>query len=100
VLTHRTTAGIEYGCVEGKKIWTHIGAVWPNKSGQGLNLTWDYLPLGDGLTVMPRMIRKVVRLHRPRYNPEYRAHCHENSQRHVVYCYGQSERHWYCYCRN
>src|SRR5947209_20426855 len=36
----------------GKKIWTRIGAVWPNKSGKGFNLTWDYLPLGDGLTVM------------------------------------------------
>ena len=33
---------------QGKKIWTRIGAVWPNKSGKGLNLTWDYLPLGDG----------------------------------------------------
>src|SRR5215475_1328717 len=37
---------------QGKKIWTRIGAVWPNKSGKGFNLTWDYLPLGDGLTVM------------------------------------------------
>jgi len=37
---------------DGKKIWTRIGAVWPNKSGKGYNLTWDYLPLGDGLTVM------------------------------------------------
>jgi hypothetical protein len=36
----------------GKKIWTRIGAVWPNKTGKGFNLTWDYLPLGDGLTVM------------------------------------------------
>jgi hypothetical protein len=27
---------------EGKKIWTRIGAVWPNKSGKGFNLTWDY----------------------------------------------------------
>jgi hypothetical protein len=37
---------------DGKKIWTRIGAVWPNKSGKGFNLTWDYLPLGDGITVM------------------------------------------------
>ena len=37
---------------QGKKIWTRIGAVWPNKSGKGFNLTWDYLPLGDGVTVM------------------------------------------------
>ena len=37
---------------DGKKIWTRIGAVWPNKSGKGFNLTWDYLPLRDGLTVM------------------------------------------------
>jgi len=29
----------------GKKIWTRIGAVWPNKSGKGFNLMWDYLPL-------------------------------------------------------
>src|SRR5712691_4272420 len=29
----------------GKKIWTRIGAVWPNKSGKGFNLTWEYLPL-------------------------------------------------------
>jgi len=28
-----------------------IGA-GPNKSGKGLHLTWDSLPLGDGLTVM------------------------------------------------
>jgi hypothetical protein len=34
------------------KIWTRIGAVWPSKSGKGFNLTWDYLPLGDGVTVM------------------------------------------------
>ena len=37
---------------DGKKIWTRIGAVWASKSGKGFNLTWDYLPLGDGLTVM------------------------------------------------
>ena len=37
---------------QGKKIWTRIGAVWPNKSGKGFNLTWDYQPLGDGITVM------------------------------------------------
>jgi hypothetical protein len=37
---------------DSKKIWTRIGAVWANKSGKGFNLTWDYLPLGDGLTVM------------------------------------------------
>jgi hypothetical protein len=37
---------------DSKKIWTRIGAVWPNKSGKGFNITWDYLPLGDGLTVM------------------------------------------------
>jgi hypothetical protein len=37
---------------QGKKIWTRIGAVWPNKNGKGFNLTWDYVPLGDGLTVM------------------------------------------------
>jgi len=37
---------------DSKKIWTRIGAAWPNKSGKGFNLTWDYLPLGDGLTVM------------------------------------------------
>lgn len=36
----------------GKKIWTRIGAVWPNKSGKEFNLTWDYLPLGDGVTAM------------------------------------------------
>jgi hypothetical protein len=23
---------------QGKKIWTRIGAVWPNKSGKGFNL--------------------------------------------------------------
>jgi hypothetical protein len=37
---------------DSKKYWTRIGAVWPNKTGKGLNLSWDYLPLGDGLTVM------------------------------------------------
>ena len=37
---------------DSKNIWTRIGAVWPNKNGQGFHLTWDDLPLGDGLTVM------------------------------------------------
>jgi hypothetical protein len=37
---------------QGKKIWTRISAVWSNKSGKGFNLTWDYLPLEDGITVM------------------------------------------------
>jgi hypothetical protein len=36
----------------GKKIWTRVGAAWPNKSGKGFNLTWEYLPLGEGITVM------------------------------------------------
>ena len=35
-----------------KNIWTRVGAAWPNKSGKGFNLTWEYLPLGDGVTVM------------------------------------------------
>ena len=29
-----------------------IGAAWPSKSGKGFNITWEYLPLGDGVTVM------------------------------------------------
>ena len=37
---------------DGKKIWTHIGAAWPNKSSNGFNISWDYVPLGDGVTVM------------------------------------------------
>ena len=37
---------------DGKKIWTRVGAAWSNKSGKGFNLTWEYLPLGDGVTVM------------------------------------------------
>ena len=37
---------------DSKNIWTRIGAVWPNKNGKGFHLTWDYLPLGDGLTVI------------------------------------------------
>jgi hypothetical protein len=36
----------------GKKIWTRIGAVWSSKSGKGFSITWDYLPLEDGVTVM------------------------------------------------
>jgi hypothetical protein len=52
---------------DGKKIWTRIGAVWANKSGKGFNLTWDYLPLGDGLTVM-LPFDKVERLHLLRYS--------------------------------
>ena len=35
---------------DSKKIWTRIGAAWPNKSGKGFNLSWDYLPGGDGPT--------------------------------------------------
>jgi len=37
---------------DGKKIWTRIGAAWPNKSSNGFNISWDYVPLGDGVTVM------------------------------------------------
>jgi hypothetical protein len=44
-----TTAG-EQG--EKRGVWTRVGAAWPNKSGKGFNLTWDYIPLRDGLTVM------------------------------------------------
>ncbi len=36
----------------GKKIWTRIGAAWPNKSGTGFSLTLEYQPLADGITVM------------------------------------------------
>ncbi len=36
----------------GKKIWTRIGAAWPNKSGNGFSLTLEYQPLADGVTVM------------------------------------------------
>ena len=36
----------------GKKIWTRIGAAWPSKSGKGFNITWEYQPLVDGITVM------------------------------------------------
>jgi hypothetical protein len=43
ILYHGRNTGKEKA---GKKIWTRIGAVWPNKSGKGFNLTWDYLPLG------------------------------------------------------
>jgi len=37
---------------DSQKIWTRFGAVWQNRSGKGFNFTWDYLPLGDGFTVM------------------------------------------------
>jgi hypothetical protein len=36
----------------GKKIWTRIGAAWSNKNGNGFNITMEYTPLGDGVTVM------------------------------------------------
>ena len=36
----------------GKKIWTRIGAVWTNESGKGSNITMEYQPLVDGITVM------------------------------------------------
>ena len=36
----------------GKKIWTRIGAAWLSKNGKGFNITWEYLPLGDGVTAM------------------------------------------------
>ena len=36
----------------GKKIWTRIGAAWPNKSGTGFSLTLEYQLLADGITVM------------------------------------------------
>ena len=34
----------------GKKIWTRIGAVWPNKSGS--TITMEYQPLVEGITIM------------------------------------------------
>lgn len=34
----------------GKKIWTRIGAVWPNKNGGGSTITLEYLPLAEGIT--------------------------------------------------
>jgi len=36
----------------GKKIWTRIDAVWPNKSGTGSTITLEYQPLADGMMVM------------------------------------------------
>jgi hypothetical protein len=36
----------------GKKIWSRIGAAWPNKSRNGFNISVEYLPLEDGITVM------------------------------------------------
>jgi hypothetical protein len=36
----------------GKKIWTRIGAVWPSKNGKGSTITWEFLPLADGITDM------------------------------------------------
>jgi hypothetical protein len=35
-----------------KKIWTKIGAVWRNQRGTGSTITWEYLPLADGITIM------------------------------------------------
>src|SRR5262249_6658577 len=49
ILSHGRNTGKDK---QGKIIWMRIGAVWPNTSGTGLHLTWDDLPLGDGLTVM------------------------------------------------
>ena len=31
---------------------SHVFRRNPNKSGKGFNITWEYLPLGDGATVM------------------------------------------------
>ena len=36
----------------GERIWTRIGVAWSDKSGKGFNITWEYLPLHDGVTVM------------------------------------------------
>jgi len=36
----------------GKKIWTRIGAVWPNKNGKSSTITLEYQPLVGGITVM------------------------------------------------
>ena len=46
---HGKTTGTAKG---GKKIWTRIGAVWSNKSEKGSPITWDYVPLAEGVTVM------------------------------------------------
>jgi hypothetical protein len=48
---------------DSKKIWTRVSAAWPNKSGNGFNLTWEYLPLGDGLTVRLPYDKKGGRSH-------------------------------------
>ena len=42
---------------QGKKIWTRIGAVWPNKSGKGFNLSWDTSPWG---TASPSCFRMIL----------------------------------------
>jgi hypothetical protein len=36
----------------GKKIWTRIGAVWPNRSGKGSTIALEYQPRVDGIPVM------------------------------------------------
>ena len=36
---------------DGKKIWTRIGAVWPNKDGRGFNGVLDVVPL-DGRLIL------------------------------------------------
>ena len=49
IIYHGKATGKDKG---GKKIWTRIGAVWTNKSGKGSNITMEYQPLVDGITVM------------------------------------------------
>ena len=49
IIYHSKATGAAKGS---KKIWTRIGAVWANKSGKGSTLTWDYLPLAQGITIM------------------------------------------------
>jgi hypothetical protein len=51
--THFIYHGKAIGSAKGsKKIWTRIGAVWPNKNGKGSTITLEYQPLVDGITVM------------------------------------------------
>ena len=49
IIYHGKATGAAKG---GKKIWTRIGAVWPNKSGKGSTITLEYQPLVDGITIM------------------------------------------------
>ena len=43
---------------EKKMYWTRVGAAWPTRNGNGLNVQLDFVPLDGRITVLPASEKK------------------------------------------